>query len=64
MAEKIEKVESCGLASSIPMLAFAMQQNPNLIFQMLNYRPTDVNNQDESKYEQWKEHWDKRRGVK
>lgn len=63
MAE-IQKTESCGLASSIAMLAFAMKQNPNLIFEMLNYRPTDANNQDGNKYEQWKEHWDKRRGVK
>lgn len=61
---EISKTESCGLASSIPMLAFAMQQNPNLIFEMLNYRPTDMNNQDGNKYEKWKEGWDKRRNVK
>ena len=63
MAE-IQKTESCGLTSSIAMLAFAMKQNPNLIFEILNHRPTDVNNQNENKYEQWKEHWNKRRGVK
>ena len=62
--DKIQKTECCGLASSIPMLAFAMQQNPNLIFEMLNYRPTDMNNQDGNKYEKWKKKWDKRRGVK
>lgn len=61
---EIEKTERCGLASSIPMLAFAMQQNPNLIFEMLNYRPIDMNNQNGNKYEQWKENWNKRRGSK
>ena len=60
--DKIQKIESCGLASSIPMFAFAMQQNPNLIFEMLNYRPSDTNNQSGNKYEQWKENWNKRRG--
>lgn len=61
---EIPKTESCGLASAIPMLAFAMQQNPILIFEMLNHRPTDANNQDGNKYEKWKEQWDERRGVK
>lgn len=61
---EIEKTESCGLASAISTLAFAMRQNPNLIPEILNYRPTDVSNKDGNKYEQWKEHWDKRRGVK
>lgn len=60
--DKIQKTESCGLASSVSMFALAMQQNPNLIFEMLNYRPTDMNNQDGNKYEQWKENWNKRRG--
>ena len=60
----IEKRKCCGLASSIPMLAFAMEKNPNLIFEMLNYHPTDMNNQDGNKYEKWKEQWDKRIGVK
>lgn len=59
---KTEKTECCGLASSIPMLAFAMQQNPNLISEMLNYRSGDTNSQDGNKYEQWKENWNKRRG--
>ena len=53
MAE-IEKTESCGLTSSIAMLAFAMKQNPNLIFEMLNYRPTDASNQDGNKYDNGK----------
>lgn len=60
--DKIQKTESCGLASSISMLAFAMEKNPNLFFKMLNYRPSDTNNQSGNKYEQWKENWNKRRG--